>query len=163
VSAPSVIAHFSRLSSLIASAIFLLICGYFLYLLLHRLPVPYDDIYRLQYIATLAGLLCVCALAARSCAMLYQMAFHGGAAIWIAGETVIFLDTLFGIWFEQVPLRDIASVSVGPIGRAGRQGLIFNLRDGTRKATRILFLAEAPEIVMSRLESHISPPHPERA
>ncbi len=87
--------------------------------------------------------------------MLYQLVFRDSAAIWIKDESVIYLDTYFGIWFVDVPLRDIASVSVGPMGRSRRQGLIFALHDGSQKATRTLFLAETSEIVLSRLAAKL--------
>ena len=87
--------------------------------------------------------------------ILKQVIFGNGSAIWIESNQVFFLDTYGHIFFSKLPLNEIQEISRGKLGSFRRNGLIANMRDGSKRAIPTWLLAEPLEEVETRLKEFV--------
>src|SRR5215471_16401706 len=80
-------------------------------------------------------------------AILYQLIFAQGKAVWIDGSTIIFLNS----WFRAIRQNDIKNVTAVRLGFWKLPAIVLTLRSGKIKSIPTGLLEEPTEVVLSRI------------
>lgn len=84
---------------------------------------------------------------------LRQLLFHGRRAVWLEGNTLVFLNPYISHLPVKVPLADIASMTVGTTEHWYWRGVVLRLRDGGTVYVTIFLMQETPEMVMEKIQA----------